>query len=268
MRVPKVHYNQDLSDQHRNSAPGPAREANSAVALSKIRREEWKDKKMYESAQVTLKPSEYVDDVSMFEDDPKELHKFVVRTKFLIRGSWEYTQLMSFLKKYRGMYCCGVHNNVKKWDGFDISIHHLGLTIEDIIYIVINKRLKRGEDLKQSSIGKEVMFDHYIGLVSLYPLCDICHSYIHGDSNDLFIPFDVAFGDPEAFFEIYDEYIPEALKSKFRNIVEMTKGYNIIKNEIPDELRKHLIYIDSDAQIPGVSQTKLYDLITNLSKPD
>lgn len=268
MRVPKVHYNTDQADNHRTSAPGPAREASSAVALSKIRREEWKEKKMYETAQVTLKPSEYVDDLELFENDPKELHKFVVRTKFLIRGSWEYSELIKFLKKYRGMYCCGVHNNVKKWDGFEIEAHHTPLVLEDLIYIIINKRLKRGEDLKQSSIAKEVMFDHYIGLVGLYPLCDLCHSYVHGDNNDLFIPLDVLFGDPQAFMDIYDKYIPDALKIKFRNIVEMTKGYNIIKNEVPDELRKHLIYIDSDAQIPGVSQSKLYDLITDLSKPD
>ena len=58
----------------------------------------YKDKDGYETAQVTLSPSEYVDDLSMFEDDPKELHKFVIRTKFLIRHSYEYTQLISFLK--------------------------------------------------------------------------------------------------------------------------------------------------------------------------
>ena len=48
----------------------------------------YKEKKEYETAQVSLSPSEYVDDLSMFEDDPKELHKFVVRTKFLIRRSF------------------------------------------------------------------------------------------------------------------------------------------------------------------------------------
>ena len=139
MRIPRIHeYRLDKSDQ--------------------------KQKYDYKTIQVDLKPSEYVDDLDLFEDE-KELHKFVVRTKFYIRKSLEYTQLMKFLKKYRGMNCCGVHQNVKMWDGFQINIHHTPLVIEDIIYIIINKRLKQGEDLKQSSIAKEVMMLHYLGLV-------------------------------------------------------------------------------------------------------
>ena len=97
----------------------------------------YKEKKEYETAQVSLSPSEYVDDLSMFEDDPKELHKFVVRTKFLIRRSYEYIQLIAFLKDKCMMYHCGVHPNIKKYDGFTIEIHHTPLTIEDIIYIIL-----------------------------------------------------------------------------------------------------------------------------------
>lgn len=247
MRVPKVHRRQDL-DKVKN----PKMTA--------------QERKEYETAQITLTPTEYIDDLSMFEDDPKELHKFVVRTKFLIRKSLEYTSLISFLKKNRGMSCCGVHTNVKKWDGFQIEIHHSPLVIEDIIYIIINKRLKRGESLKQSLIAKEVMYCHYLGLIGLYPLCELCHSYVHGDNSDLFIPLDVLFGDPEAFFDIYSEYIADSLKVKFRNLIELTKGYNIIRKEIPDNLRRHLIYIDSGDGKDGISQSKLYDLIVELNK--
>lgn len=250
MRIPKVHKRSELDKLK------PTYKDKLTAA----------ERKEYETAQITLKPSEYVDDLSMFEDDPKELHKFVVRTKFLIRKSLEYTNLVSFLKKYRGMYCCGVHPNIKKWDGFKIEVHHAIYTIEDIIYIIINKRLKRGESLKQSAIAKEVMYDHYLGLIGLYPLCDLCHSYIHSDENDLFIPLDVLFGDPEAFTDIYNEYIPEAMKVKFRNIQELTKGYSVIRDEIPDNLRRHLVYINNGEDSNGISQQKLYDLIVDLNQ--
>lgn len=249
MRIPKVHKRSDL-----DKIKPEYKEKMTAA-----------ERKEFETAQITLKPSEYVDDLSMFEDDPKELHKFVVRTKFLIRKSLEYTELIKFLKKYRGMYCCGVHPNVKKWDGFKIEIHHVNFTIEDIIYIIINKRLKRGESLKQSAIAKEVMYDHYLGLIGLYPLCDVCHSYIHSDENDLFIPLDVLFGDPEAFVDIYHDYIAEPMLVKFRNIVELSKGYSIIREEIPDNLRRHLVYIDGGKESDGISQQKLYDLIVELN---
>ena len=129
--------------------------------------------------------------------------------------------------------------------------------------------MKRGESLKQSAIAKEVMYDHYLGLVGFYPLCEVCHSYIHSEENDLFIPLNALYGDPEAFFDIYGEYISDTLKIKFRNLQEMTKGYTIIKNEIPDNLRRHLVYIDQEEggkHGDGISQTKLYDLIMSLNE--
>ena len=77
------------------------------------------------------------------------------------------------------------------------------------------------------------------------------------------------YGDPEAFFDIYGEYISDTLKIKFRNLQEMTKGYTIIQNEIPDNLRRHLVYIDQEEggkHGDGISQTKLYDLIMSLNE--
>jgi len=196
----------------------------------------------YDTVQIDIEPSEYVDDLGLFEDE-KELHRFVVRTKYMCRHSLEYTSLMKFLKKKRGMYCCGVHNHIKTWDGFQLNIHHTPLVIEDLIYIVINKRMKQEEDLKQTSICKELMYLHYLGLVGLYPLCETCHDYAHGDTNDLFIPLDSIFGDPEAFFEIYKDFITEAVKTKFKNIKELNKGYTLIRQEIPDALTRKYIYV-------------------------
>ena len=49
----------------------------------------------------------------------------------------------------------------------------------------------------------------------------------------------------------------------------MTKGYTIIQNEIPDNLRRHLVYIDQEEggkHGDGISQTKLYDLIMSLNE--
>ena len=79
---------------------------------------------------------------------------------------------------------------------------------------------------------------------------------------------DVTFGDGEAFFDIYSDYIPDQLKVKFRNLQEMTKGYNVINQEIPDKLKRHLIYIDNGKDSDGISQSKLFDLIIELNKDD
>lgn len=225
-----------------------------------------KDKFNYKTIQVDLKPSEYVDDLGLFENE-KELHKFVVRTKYYIRHSREYKELMKFLKKYRGMNCCGVHPNIKQYKGFQIQIHHTPLVIEDIIYITINKRLKMKEPMKQSMIAKEVMNLHYLGLIGLYPLCETCHEYAHGDTNDLFLPLDSIFGDPEKYFEIYSDFISSIMKVKFRNIQELNKGYSIIRKEIPDALVKQYIYVTTKGQ-EMVSTKALYDFITELNSDD
>lgn len=222
------------------------------------------DQKDYSEVVLDIKPESYHDDMEIF-DDPKELHKFVVRTKFLIRHSNEYEDLMKFLKYYKGMNCCGVHNNIKSSDGFQLHIHHTPLTIEDIIYIVVNKRIKRNESLKQCEIAKEIMELHYLGLVGLYPLCETCHEYAHGDTNDLFIPLDSIYGNPVKFFEIYDEYISDAMKDKFANILELNKGYSIIERNIPDSLMRKYIYVKTKGQ-EVMSQKALYDFIIELNK--
>ena len=239
MRIPKVHE----------------------YRISKVK--DKKEKIDYETIQVTLKPSEYIDDLGMFEDE-KELHKFVVRTKYYIRKSYEYTKFIEFLKKYRGMYCCGIHSNITIWDKFSVEIHHTPLTMEDIIYIVINKRMKREESLKQSAIAKEVMQLHYLGLVGLYPLCDACHTYVHSDNNDLFIPFDAIYGDPESFFDIYQDFITTTMKVKFKNLQELNKGYSFIQNEVPEALIRKYILVQDSANNTRVSTKKLQSFIQAL----
>lgn len=241
MRIPKIH------DYH----------------LSKT---ETKEKIDYETISVELSPSEYIDDLGMFENE-KELHKFVVRTKYYIRKSYEYESLIKFLKKYRGMYCCGVHNNITIYDNFPIEIHHTPLVMEDIIYIIINKRLKLGESMKQSKIAKEVMKLHYLGLVGLYPLCSTCHEYVHSETNDLFIPLTDVFGDPEEFFRIYQDFISSAMKEKFKNIQQLNQGYGFIQENIPEGLiRKYIIVEQKGSEM--VSTKRLYSMIHDLANGD
>lgn len=208
-----------------------------------------KNKYDYDTIQVDLKPSEYVDDLGQFENE-KELHRFVVRLKYYVRKSLEYTTLMSFLKKKRGMYCCGIHNNITIWDKFPIEIHHTPLVMEDILYIVINKRIKLNESLKMSAIAKEVMELHYDGLVGLYPLCSTCHEMCHAEGSDVFIPLDRVFGDPEQFFYIYNEYISSTMKMKFKSILELNKGYALIRDEVPESLvRKYILVEHGDGSM-------------------
>lgn len=218
-----------------------------------------------EEIHVDVQPILYLEDLGLF-DDEKEFYRFIIRTKYYIRNSFEYQELMKFLKKYRGMNRCGVHPNIKMADGFPIHIHHTPLVLEDIVHIVIAKRQKRNESLTMAAIAKEVMELHYLGLFGLYPLCETCHSYAHGDTNDLFIPLDAVYGEVEEFFEIYGAYISENLKQKFDNIRVLNKGYTIIKNEIPEALVKKYIYVKTKGDQQVISTRALASFITELNK--
>lgn len=225
---------------------------------------EKKSKYDYTTIEVNLSPSEYVDDLGVFEND-KELHRFVVRTKFYIRHSLEYQSLITFLKKKRGMYCCGVHNNITIWDKYPIEIHHTPFVMEDLIYIVLNKRMKLNQSLRQSDIAEEIMKLHYLGLVGLYPLCATCHEYAHGETSDLFIPLDSVFGDPEEFVRIYNPYISSPMKQKFKSILDLNKGYQFIESEIPEALvRKYVLVTQKGEEM--MSTKRLVSFLDTLAK--
>lgn len=237
------------------------------MRISKIHKYQPEKKEKQEYISVDLRPEDYYDDLELFED-AKEFRKFLIRTKYLIRNSYEYKQLVRFLKYSKGMNFCGVHNNIKAKNGYKIEIHHTPFVLEDIVYVVINKRIQTKEDVKMTSIAEEVMKLHYAGLVGLYPLCETCHTYAHGEANDLFIPIDSVWGDPTSFYEIYKEHFPEQLANKFENVLELNKGYQIMQNIVPEGLIKNLIYInnvgDEDDSLQLPSNAKLVDFLNSL----
>ncbi|MCM1230278.1 MAG: hypothetical protein NC489_09095 [Ruminococcus flavefaciens] len=198
-----------------------------------------------ETIEVHIDPQAYIDDIGLFEDK-KEYVRWIIRVKQLIRGSIEYQELISFLKRRRGMNRCGIHPNISGWNGNRIELHHTPFVLEDLVSIVTKKHLDRNESLKMTSIIREIMEIHYLGIVGLYPLCTLCHALAHSESGDsLFIPLDKVFGEPEQFVDIYKPYMTEALYAKWANIQTLNKGYTIIQNNLPLELQRKYIYIEN-----------------------
>ena len=190
----------------------------------------------------------------------------------MIRDSKEYTKLISLLKYKRGMDHCGVHPNLSANSGFRIELHHTPFCLEDIVNIVTNKRLTREESMKMTDVAHEVMELHYLGLVGLYPLCQLCHTFCHrhGEmSEDLFIPIDNVFGKPEVFVDIYKEYMTDGMRTKWENIVQLNKGYDLINQHLPIELQRQYIYIsvdDKGNEPEAISTDKLISFIQDLNQ--
>ena len=220
-----------------------------------------------ETVKVHIEPQEYIDDICLFED-PKEFGKWIGHFKYFVRHTWEYEELIWFLKHKRGMGRCGIHPNLTIWDGHKIEVHHTPFTITDIITIIIKKRMEKNESLKMQDIAREVMEVHYLGLVGLYPLCQLCHGLAHADFDELFIPLDSVFGEPEQFVKIYKPYMTESMTVKWDNIVQLNKGYGIIRNNLPLALQKKYIYIeteDPDGFSNQISTNKLVSFINEIS---
>lgn len=225
----------------------------------------YKDPANSEEMVIELEPLEYQDDLELFEpQNKKQLAKYVIEMKYLMRKSYEYKRFIKFLKTDKNLSICGIHHNIRYDEGFSIEIHHTPFVAEDILYTVLNKRYQCGEELKMGMVIEEVMLLHWIGVIGLYPLCETCHSYAHSDDTDLFIPLENIYGDPNEFFNMYKIYMTDELKNKFETFKELNRGYSIISKNLPTGLIKKYIYINSEHNM--ISATKLAGFINETSK--
>lgn len=201
--------------------------------------------KIYEGDHEIIK----IDNLETFDieeydlNDPKEFKKYINRIeKSLCRNSFEYRELIKFLRSNMDMNKCSFYENVNNIDTFKIKIHlhHHPFTLYDICIIVFNKRIFFGEPLDEELIAKEVMYLHYNLLVGLIPLSETVHELVH--NNYLFIPLDRVLGKFQEFINLYENYMtPEQLET-LKNNIEYSKAYN--EAEHKDLLSTHYIYLD------------------------
>lgn len=190
-----------------------------------------------------------LDDVPEFdiEDydllDPKEFKKYILNIKRLIRGSFEYRQMVKYLRENLNMNKCSFYANVNNIDTFKIKIHlhHEPFCLEDIVSIVYNKRCQYGESLEENMVAKEVMFLHYKLMIGLIPLAETVHELVH--NSYLFIPLDRVYGKIDEFYNMYEEFMTPEQKDIYERCREYTKEYNKHVSDLR-VLGKHYIYVD------------------------
>ena len=206
-------------------------------------------------------PLPYTPDVDF--DDKKSLASYVKSIKYMIRQSREYKSLMRFLKDKRGMNGCFFLPKVKKYRGSKvrIEVHHTGLTMEDIVLVVLTKRYKNEEDYGYQAVAKEVMLAHYNGWISLTSLSETLHELIHNENSGLFIPLHMCdIGDATIFYEEYKDYMSKDLIKKFEQYKILSSAVENIEDIIPDYLdRKYIYYKRQGVEIPDMD--KILELI-------
>lgn len=185
---------------------------------------------------------------------PKDFDRYVKDIKTEVRNSFEYREMIKYLRNYGGMDRSGISPMIANTDSnrIKIEIHHTPLVLEDIVKIVYEKRLFNHEDLSVQMVAKEVLECHYRCIIGLYPLTATEHELVH--NGYLFIPPSDVFGNYELFLENYNQFIDPTDKETLEKIKSYETSFN------PEEQNKIIaqsnIYLDpKDAyNVPSFNQ--------------
>ena len=181
--------------------------------------------------------------------DDKDFKKYMKKVELIIRTSYEYKQLVAYLKNNLDMNKCSFYENVSNLDSrrIKIHIHHEPITLYDICIVVFNKRTMYHESLSEEMLAKEVMFLHYNLMVGLIPLAETPHELVH--NNYLFVPTNKVMGKYKEFVDRYREFfLPEQLDILDR-IEKATLEYNA-ELQAKKVLAKNYIYLDLSESMP------------------
>ena len=201
-----------------------------------------------------------IEDYDLFDD--KEREKYINDLERHVRSSYEYRNMVQYLREYMNMNSCAFIPNVTNEVNrkIKIELHHSPFTLRDICVTILNKRMKNNEMLTIESVAYEVMFVHYSLMVGLIPLSETVHQLVH--SQYIFIPTDKVYGYYKNFVKTYNDYIDPELLDKLDELERLTivGTYNDSYKEV---LEKKYITIDME----GNNQfDKLHELQESLKE--
>lgn len=177
--------------------------------------------------------------------DEKSKTKFVDYIEKIVRSSFEYRSLITFLRDHIDMNKCSYFNKVNnRLRGITIEIHHEPFSLYDIAYIVIEKFIDEDIPLEPAMIAEEVMLLHYHGLVGLIPLSKTVHELVH--DNQIFIPITHVYGNISEFYNLYSKYITDHQKETLMRSIKLSEE---IACTPPNVLKKKFTYLDIDGMI-------------------
>ena len=172
-----------------------------------------------------LEKPKIVEYEARYETD-KDKRKFIERTKRIVRSSKEYKDYIRYLKENMDMDRCVFFKKVKHTsdNAIKIEVHHEPYTLDDIVRTVINKQLSEGRKLNDLDVANEVMELHYNDMVGLVPLSETIHELVHSDTNKVFVPLNMVYGNFNKFFELYQDYMEDDILTRLEFKIDQTKN--------------------------------------------
>jgi|GEM_PF-875954 len=165
-------------------------------------------------------PAYEIQDYDLF--DEKDRAKYIKDLERFVRCSFEYRNMIAYLREYMNMRSCAFMPNINNENSFKvkIEIHHSPITLYDICVIILNKRMSLGECLDIEAVAYEVMYIHYSLMLGLIPLCETVHELVH--NQYIFVPVDKVYGYYRQFIAMYYNYIDPELLDKLDELERLT----------------------------------------------
>lgn len=194
-------------------------------------------------------------------NDSKSFEHYISDLERIVRQSFEYRQLIGYLRNIEGMNECAMLDNVtnKAESKVRIEIHHSPFTLYDICVIVFRKRSALNEDLNINSVAEEVLFLHYIGWVGLIPLSATVHDMVH--NAYLFIPTNKIRGNYRPFIESYYNYINPELLDNIDAAEQATKDE--LDRKRMEIFNNHRIYVNNNGSYALPEKNRIRGNIKN-----
>ena len=150
--------------------------------------------------------------------------KFIKKLEQLLRSSFEYRDLIQFLKEEMNFDKCIILTNVN-YETAHLEFHHEPLRLYEVCDIVLRKHETLYGEVSIFKVAEEIMLSHYRGEIPLVPLTITCHQLVH--SANLFIPIQLiqssAFGDWKKFYDKYSLYMTDDYKSYLQDYIEKSR---------------------------------------------
>lgn len=201
-------------------------------------------------------------------EDDKDLKKYYSTIEKEIRGSFEYREMIQYLRNNYGMDECSFIK-VSNKDNFNIKIeiHHYPFTLYDIVLIVYRKRIYYQESLEVQMVAKEITMLHYKLLVGLIPLSKTVHQLVH--EGKLFIPVNNVLGRYMEFVNLYKPFCePEQLETLERIENYSREESHLYNTSILDQNNISISTTNKNYQIPDFNniENNMYNRIDTIKK--
>jgi hypothetical protein len=169
---------------------------------------------------------------------PDNMVSFVKAVEKLVRKSKYYARYISYIKQDIGINQCQVLSNIHGGDDETtkntvIEMHHGPiLTLFDYGIILVEYMLSKNKKITTFKIADMLIDEHFANRVQIVMLSESIHREVH-DGN-IFLSTKQAFGDLNAFLEMYSSGITDEQKIKINRYIDLSSRYDSNHNGVLD----------------------------------